>query len=440
MAPKAAKGNPEVLIHKDVFKRADCIKAQGPPKPPKPPKGDLTPEEMVWPPVIQTLPDIKAAVHYFRDAQTIRFAERAAMEWPTDGTLPPVEAAAPNMVKSASDTDLVRKPKKDVQDLMKMLKGQAKLHTKQSAKFYKQFEKSETKQEKRQVLLDQIAGVEKSIDTELRDADRLAKETNLFARRFVFGSKLGQTCPTNHVAVIAEVSDKMAPYVENATTDIFKFFGHVIEKNADQFHFSLMSSAGVTPHKPNGYQLTFAKTGAADAMKWMGKQFTAKAMAANPWPPKWVEMLEQYTPEDMRPSHLYIVCSKVPQPATDVEDKIREIRASAGIDIPVTVVCYDPEVAGDFIQESFFKTLAGEEGEFIIDNSKAEMEAIDASMNKVKKMRKQLEKLEKKLAKMDDLSETVETNRQLYRVQSSLEKLAKNDLLLTEQALKRPAA
>jgi len=439
MAPKAPKGNPEVLIHKDVFKRAESIKAQGPPKPPKPPKGDLTPEEMVWPPAIQTLPDIRAAVHYFRDAQTIRFAERAAHEWPTDATLPPVEAA-PNMVKSASDTDLVRKPKKDVQDLMKMLKGQAKLHTKQTAKFYKQFEKSETKQEKRNVLLAQIAEVEKTIDRELRDADKLAKETNLFARRFVYGSKLGQTCPKNNVAVVAEVSDKMGPYVENATTDIFKFFGHVIEKNADNFHFSLFSSAGVTPHKPTGYQLTFSKTGAADAMKWMGKQFTAKAMAANAWPPKWVDMLEQFAPEEMRPSHIYIVCSMVPIPATDIEDKIREIRSSAGVDIPVTVVCYDPDVNGNLNQELFFKSLAGEEGEFILDNSKKEMEDIDLAMTRVKKFRKQLEKLEKKLAKMDDLSETVETNRQLYRTQSSLEKLAKNDLLLTEQTLKRPAA
>jgi len=435
MPPKAAKGVPEVLVHEDVFGRAIKIKEAGI-KAPKPPKGDLTAEEMVWPPAIQSLPEIKAAAHFFGDSSTIRYGERNAMKWPTI-------ADAPNaLAKSASDTDLIRKPKKEVQDVMKLLKGQAKLHTKQSAKFWKQFEKSETKQEKRSALLQQIADVEQALDQELRHSDEYAKKTKLFARRFVYGSKLGQVCPKSNVAVVAELSDKMAPYHENAQTDIFKFFGHVIEKHADNFHFSLFSSAGATPHKPTGYQPTWGKTGAADAMKWMGKQFTPKAMLAQAWPPNWVAMLEQFVSEEMRPSHIYIVCSKVPMPnsAADWEDKLREIRTAAGVDLPITVISYDPEVIGDFTQENYLQSIAGAEGEWHVDTSKQDMELIDKSLADVKKKRKQLEKFEKKLAKMDDLSETVETNRQLFRTQSSLERLVKNDLLLAEQALKRPAA
>jgi hypothetical protein len=355
-------------------------------------------------------------------------------------------SGAGGLVKSASDSALVRRNKKEVQDSWKTMKGQVKAAEKMKKFVFGQFSKNETKNEKRITLLKQIKDVEASIDKDLRDADEYAKKNRLFAIKYLFGSKLGADAPSTNICICAEISDKMVTWMENAKNDILPFFTGVIEKQVESFNMMFFSSAGVTPYMP-----TFTPTvpegkvkkGAADCQKWLGKQFTPKAGAAAPWPPDWLQLIETLVREEQAlPEAIYLVCSKAPMPLKSVLDRLSDIRTMKGIDLPIHVVSYDPEVEGDFNQERFFEDLIGPEGSFQVDTSKRDMEYVDSLLANVKKKKKQLDKLNKKAdsGKFPDLTETVDNLRGMLSKQISIENLVRNDFILHEHALKTPAA
>merc|ERR1712139_9246 len=97
--------------------------------------------------------------------------------------------------------------------------------------FLKQVEKCEKKEDKRIALIKQIKTVKDAMDEDLSNADEYARKNKLFAIKYLFGSKLGADAPTNNVMIVIEISDKIAPYMENIKNDILAFFATVIEKN-----------------------------------------------------------------------------------------------------------------------------------------------------------------------------------------------------------------
>jgi hypothetical protein len=452
MPPK--KGGPagaaEVFIYDDCFTRAMKIKEANL-KPGKP-KGDLTEEDMSLPPTVKSMPDFRAPVAYFNNASTVKFNERDNFKWPTDAKV------VATLGKSASDTELVRKNKKEVQDVLKFMKGQVKLAEKTKKAFFKQVQKVEKKNDKRKDMMKKISDTETEIDGYLRTAADFSRDNRLFALQYLYGSKLGgdkAPPPSERVAIVIEKSDKMAPYVDNAKDDVMKFFT-AVEKNGQEATFNtfFFSSAGITPYKPTylpcvappGTKGPAARAGSMDCIKFLTKQCNPKAFQATPWPPDWLALIEALCPaaEEGKPppeypAHLYVVCSKVPIPSQSTLDRVAEIRAS-GVALPVTLISYDPEVKGDFTQESWFKNFVGPDGHWELDTSKEQMEFIDKKLADVKKKKKQLDKFQKKLDKMEDLTEQLENFRGLLHQQDALESLARNDFALVDLATKTPAA
>jgi hypothetical protein len=464
MPPKAAgvKGGAEVLIHEDCFTRATKLKEANV-KPGKP-KGDLTAEDFFpYTPGIQSMPDFKPAVAYFGTAMTVKYAERENFKWPTDARfLPPLG-------QSASEPDLARRNKKEVQDMFKFLKGQVKQAEKAKKNFFKQYSKCEGKCDKKKVLEGQIKALEDVIDSSLREADECAKKTRVFQLKYMFGSKLDKEVASDRVAIVMESSDKMAPYLEAAKNDV-NLLIPVLERDCASFNTFLFSSAGITPYQPV-WTPTFpdpnnkkSKKGSQDCLKWINKQYNPKAMAGAPWPPDWLALVEALCKENPDaekggvgmptgplptdpwelPNHIYIVCSKVPIPCQQALDRISQVRLVHGVDLPVTIITYEPETEGDFNQECFFKDFAGAKGRFELDTSKRDMENVDKILGQVKKDRKKLDKLGKKLAKMEakdgPTMEKLEEFGTLFQQQNSLELLARNDFALAERAMKNPAA
>jgi hypothetical protein len=455
MAPKAAPppiGGPQVYVDKDAFIRAEKIKEAGL-KPGKP-KGDLTVEDLSHPPsLMASCPEFKAAQNYWANEWVVKFSDRNAHQWPADmlsDTLQETrndlleKAPAKALTKSASDPTLERKSKKEVQDMLKFMKGQVKQAEKTKKAFLKQVEKCEKKEDKRVTLIKQIKTVKEAIDDDLSNADEYARKNKLFALKYLFGSKLGADAPTTNVLIVIEISDKIAPYMENIKNDILAFFATVIEKTVESFNLIFFSSAGIvsymptfTPTVPEGK----VKKGAADCQKWLQKQFTPKAGANAPWPPDWLQMVEWLTKdEENMPSSIYLACSKVPMPNRDPLNRINDFRALKGITLPTTVVSYEPEVEGDFNQEEFFREFVGPDGSFEVDSSKAGMEMVDKTLADVKKKKKQFDKFNKKLDKMEDMSDKLTDFKGLLYQQISIENLVRNDWMLHEKALKTPAA
>jgi hypothetical protein len=354
------------------------------------------------------------------------------------------KAPAKGLSRSSSDSCLERKSKKEVQDMLKFMKGQVKQAEKSKKAFLKQVEKCEKKEDKRVALINQIKTVKDAMDEDLGNADEFARKNKLFALKYLFGSKLGAGAPTNNVILVIEISDKIVPYMENIKNDILAFFATVIEKGVESFNLIFFSSAGIVPYMP-----TFTPTvpegkvkkGAADCQKWLQKQFTPKAGANAPWPPDWLQMVEWLVKdEEALPSSIFVACTKAPMPLRDPINRFNDVRALKGITLPTKVMSYDPEVEGDFNQEEFFKELVGPEGSFEVDTSKQGMEMVDKTLADVKKKKKQFDKFNKKLDKMEDMSEKLTEFRSLLYQQISVENLVRNDFMLHDKALKTPAA
>jgi len=426
MAPKPkADAINEVLIYDDAYMRARKF-AEVKPTPLKP-KADLTIEELSLPTAFQALPEIKPSIQYWLNGGTVKYEERGWCKWPTD-----------MKHLDITEHEELRKPKKEVQDFVKVMKGVVKSAEKVKNQCFKQFEKCEAKYEKRKGIVEKINEIETEIHDELHRADQYAKRRKLFATKYMYGSKLGQHPPAENVAIVAEISDKMSEWMEEAREDVAKFFA-VVEKQTETFNFFLLGPS-VTPYKPQ-YQGTHSKTGAQDCQKWFNKQFTSKAASGAPWPPDWTGLFYHLVdPEstDTLPSSIHVVCSKAPSSLQRVSGYLDQVRKDKGQAIPVTIVAFDPDADRDMTQRALFTELTGT-GEFLVDTTKIDIEYVEKTLTTVKTKKKTLEKLQKQLDKIEDVSVALETNRKLLQVQIALEGFVKNDLSLIEEALKKPA-
>merc|ERR1719443_769102 len=100
-------------------------------------------------------PEFKAAQSYWSNEWVVKFSDRNAHQWPEDmlsDTLQQTrndlleKAPAQGLSRSASDPTLERKSKKEVQDMLKFMKGQVKQAEKTKKAFLKQVEKCEKKE------------------------------------------------------------------------------------------------------------------------------------------------------------------------------------------------------------------------------------------------------------------------------------------------------
>jgi hypothetical protein len=503
-------------VLKDSYVRVKTLKEAGL-KPGKP-KGELTEEDLSHDGLrsFASCPEFKAAHNYWGNEWVVKYKDQGPVSDALSDTLQyqrsellrdveqlprlqgvegPVNLRTPSTLpRSASDPSLgvgerFRANKKEVTDFFKFMKKEVKTAEKVKKAFLKQVEKCEKKELKRETLVGQINTVKTQIDADLANADEFARQNKLFAIKYLFGSKLGAQAPPEKVTIVVEISDKIAPFMENIKNDILAFFATVIEKkddphdleakpNVENFDLIFFSSAGITSycqvnkmgkyapekvHEENKKKelppLTSAfvatqfptdgpearkewkKKGAADCQKWFQKQFTPKAGAAAPWPPDWLAMVEKLVEdEENLPSAVFVACSKAPMPLRDPLNRMNDVRTLKDLPLPMEVVSYDPEVEGDFNQEEFFAELVGPEGHFQVDTSKQGMEMVDKTLADVKKKKKQFDKFNKKLGKMEDMSDKLKDFKGLLYKQISIENLLRNDWILHEQALKQPAA
>merc|ERR1719277_1562517 len=119
-------------------------------------------------------------------------------------------------------------PRKEIQDLLKYVKGQLKQATKRTGQFLKQLTKKETKELKRTTLLKQIEEVGNQMNEELQNSRKFAKRQELFDKRYMIGSKLGETAPRKNALIMVECSDKNVAWVNENKDEITKFVNGVI--------------------------------------------------------------------------------------------------------------------------------------------------------------------------------------------------------------------
>lgn len=333
------------------------------------------------------------------------------------------------------DHEEIRKPKKEMQDLAKALKVVVKNSERLRNICFKQLERCEAKFDKRSAMVAKIQEIEAEVNSELRKADEYAKKRKLFATKYVYGSKLGASCPEHNVAVVAEVTDKMSEWTDEAREDVIKFF-HVVDKTAETFNLFLLGNT-VQSYKPQ-YQQTQSKTGVSDCLKWFQKNFNSKAACSSPWPPDWQGLTSAVSGAEC-PSAIYLVCSRAPKNITQAISELNEVRHTEKVPIPVFAVAYDPEVEKDDYQQVLFEEFIGGEGSYLVDTTKVDMEFVEKVLASVKTKKKLLEKLQKQLDKVEDCSALLEQHRKTLQGQIAIENCLRNDLELVDLGLRRPA-
>lgn len=437
MAPKTKKDpNAPTLIPEDTFVRAkklqDLKVAMKPPKP----GTDLTAEEWCLPPFLHSMPEFKQTIHFWSQCAVVKYAER-------EGT------KVPSRLKGIDLESTVKKPhpRKEIQDLFKFTKSQVKGANKRTNQFLKQLEKKENKQLKRETLLKQIKDVDEQMNRELRLARSFAEKQQLFLKKYMIGTKLGESAPIRNALIVLELSDKQQQWIDETKDEAVKLINTVFEACTDTFNVATFSASSVNCWCPNYQSKTDPKKGLADALKWINKNFSARNASSQGFPPDYVNMLERFTGEGTTPpSRIFLCVSRSPE-YTNAE--ILEVISSARENVkpsvknepvlPINIVAFDPTAVGDSQEVAFFQQLAGESGSFMFDTSAEDLVALDKMLKSVQVKKKQLDKLYKKLDKMEDLSDRVAEDRKLLQVQISLKTMLESDFEIIDWALKNEA-
>ncbi|CAE8623144.1 unnamed protein product, partial [Polarella glacialis] len=353
----------------------------------------------------------------------------------------------PSRMKVLTDPSKCEKkphPRKEIQDLFKYLKSYVKQATKRTGQFLKQLEKKETKEMKRETLLKQIKDVDDQMNEELRNSRKYVERQELFNKKYMVGSKLGEQGPRKNALFLIEQSDLQAQWVDETKDEIIKFINGVIEPETETLNIAMFSSSGVQSWCPQFQQKTDPKKGLPDALKWLNKNFSAKSCQSQSFPPDWMSALNKFTSEgQVMPWRIYVCCSRSPEgPNKDIAEFLADLRASTDSPakgepvLPINIVAFDPSTVGNDEEKMFFTDLAGPSGSFMIDTSNEDLVALDKMLKAVQVKRKQLDKLNKKLDKMEDLSERVTEDRSLLQMQIALMRMLENDLELSDWALK----
>lgn len=438
MGKKGKKKDPNAptLVAEDTILRIKklqelkvAIKA---PKPGQP----YTSEEFCIPPVIHGDKEFKQIIHYWQNCAVVHYAER--------------DMKVPSRLKEfEDDAKTVKKhfPRKEIQAWWKWLKKFTKQATKQTGKFMKQMDKKEAKETKRMNLLKQITDVDLVMNDELRASRKFVGRQELFEKKYMIGSKLGEHAPAKDALILIEQSDKMAQFVDEAKDEVSKLLNEVVNVECETFNLGVFNSGGQTTWCPQFQSKNDPKKGLADAIKWLGKNVSVKTCNPQAFPPDWGAMLAKFTGEGVKPPWRIFLCCSRPPPDTEVRgtilEKVEELRKTLPPPqknspvLPINVVAFDPEVVGEQADKDFLGNIAGENGQFAIDTSQEDLLALDKMLKSVQTKKKQFDKLNKKLDKMEDLSEQVAEFRQLFQMQIALQRMLESDLEICDFALKR---
>lgn len=432
MPPKKGKKNPNepVPIPEDTYLRArkliDLKSA------PKAPKGPLTNEEWCIQPAFHTMPEFKQVIHYWQQCAIVKFEERLGVK-------------PPSRLKTVDSDEVIKKKwtRKEITEVFKYLKSQVKQANKRSGQFLKQLEKKEKKETKRQNLLNQIANTTELMNEELRSSRRFTEKQQLFDKRYMLGTKLGETCSTNNTLIVMEASEKQAAYVDEMKDEVSKLLNTVVAETGETFNLATFTGSAVNTWCAQYQNKEDPKKGMADSLKWLNKALNPKSMNSQPFPPDYASMINKFTAEGVPlPSRLFLCVSKRPEGSEDETlEIVRDIRSNRKPPskndpvFPINVVAFDPSAVGDTDEVRFFEELAGEKGSFMFDTSQDDLLALDKMLKAVAVKTKQLAKLNKKLDKMEDLSEQVAEDRKLLQVQLALQRMLESDFEVTNWAL-----
>jgi hypothetical protein len=431
--------NAPTIIPEDAFVRVKKLVELK--SAPKAPKGELTAEEWCIQPAFHSLPEFKTCIHYWSQFATVKYAEQKSLQVPS---------RMRDLEKESVQKNMKNHPRKEIQDMFKYCKGQVKQATKRTGQFLKQMEKKEAKELKRETLLKQIQEVDTQMNEELRSSRRFVEKQQLFDKEFMYGTKLcaEAKAPRKNALIVLELSDKQAQWIDETKDEVTKLLNTVInEGECETFNMATFSGGAVQTWCPGYQSKSDPKKGLADSLKWMGKNFSAKACASASFPPDWCALLQKFTAEGTPPPwRIFICCSRSPEGSTaDVLDMVKDLRTNMDSPaknepvMPINVVAFDPTAVGDDDEKAFFEAVAGEQGRFMIDTSAEDLVGLDKMLKAVQVKKKQLDKLNKKLDKMEDLSEKVAQDRELLQMQIALQNLLASDFEIIDWALKNEA-
>lgn len=436
MPPKGKKKDPNepIPIPEDTFVRGTKLKELKVAM--KQPKGEFTSEEWCIPPVFHTEKEFKTVIHYFQQCAIVQYTERETLK-------------VPSRMKWCDDDGKTPKkmiPRKEVGDMLKYFKGLVKQATKRTGQFLKQLEKKEGKEVKRMNLLNQIAELENQMNEDLRGSRRFSEEQLLFDKRYMIGTKLGELeqAPRKNALIAIELSDKQAMWVDETKDEVTKLLNGVIdESECETFNICLFSGNNQLTWCPQFQPKTDPKKGLADSLKWLNKQFSAKTCAGSAFPPDWQGLITKFTAEGATPPwRIYACCSRAPENKDVVAmlSNLRETMDPPGKGLPVlpiNIVAFNPEIVENMEPEKeFFDAVAGPNGSFMVDTSQQDLQTLDKMLKAVQGSKKKLDKLNKKLEKMEDLSERVVEDRQLFQTQIALQRMLENDFEICDWASK----
>lgn len=436
MAPKAKKKSPNepALIPEDCYQRV--LKLKDNKVAMKAPKGEFTKEEWCIPPQFHTTmgADFQQTIHYWKQCAIVAYTERKQL-------VPPTRM---NVVEQNAGGTHTRK---EIMDLQKFLKSLVKQANKRTGQFLKQLEKRETKETKRQNLLSQIADTDRLLNEELRSARRFTEKQELFVKKYMVGSKLGDAAPKQKSLVIIELSEKMGQWETETKDEVTKLLNQVVrpEGGSSTLNIATFSAAGVNLWMPTvPFQAKDdPKKGLDDALKWLNKNFSAKTCGPQAFPPDWLGMMKKLMGEGAQlPYRIFLCCSRSPGSANaEVIAEMERLRqqdppAKGEPVLPINCVVFDPASVGDPEEKEYFDGVAGSSGSFLLDTSADDLVALDKMLKSVATKKKQLDKLNKKLDKMEDLCEKVTEDRDLLQVQVALKNMLENDLAIIDWSLK----
>jgi len=426
--------NAPTIISEDTFVRVSKLKDLK--VAPKPPKGEFTAEEWCISPAFHSDATFKATIQYWQQCAIVKYKERETL-------IPPTK------VKTIDDEATAKKPhpRKELQDLFKYCKTLVRQSNKRTGNFSRQLDKREGKEMKRQTMMKSIAEADSQMNEELRMARRFVERRQLFDKRFMYGSKLEEPGkgPRKNALIAIELSDKQAAWVDETKGEVARMLETVInEGECESLNIALFSGSNVSTWCPTYQSKTDPKKGLADSQKWLNKNFTAKTCSAQPYPPDFCAMFSKFTAEGTQPPwHIYLCCSKAPEDKkNDVLELVKDLRVNMDPPaknvplLPINIVAFDNTIDGDEEEKTFFETIAGENGKFMVDTSASDLLSLDKMLKSVQSRKKSLDKMNKKLDKMEDLSEKVSSDRELLQMQIALANMLQNDFEILDWALK----
>merc|ERR1712007_397881 len=249
------------------------------------------------------------------------------------------------------------------------------------------------KETKREVLAKSIAELDEEMNEEIRRARAFAESQELFKKKYMVGSKLGDIAPEKNGLIIMEISDRQSLRLNEMKDEVTKLMTEVLSSSS--VNLATFSATSVQTWCPDFQNLGDAKKGLADAMKWLTKTVTRKACMAQPGPPDLLALLKRFIREGVnnRPTRIYMCCagsfsadkSALLKGLHNLRQEINPDAADGDPVLPFNIVAFDPNLVGKMDENDFFNEIATPHGSFMIDTSKEDLAALDRMLKSVQK-------------------------------------------------------